>query len=90
MALRQKVEEELDRLERAKIIEPVRHSQWAAPLVSVIKSDGSIQLCGDYHTTVNRAAKLDPYPLPKIEDLFVSLAGGKYLASWTCHIHTCR
>ena len=76
VALRQKVEE-LDRLERAKIIEPVRHFQWAAPLVPVIKSDGSIQLCRDYHTTVNRAAILDPYPLPKIEDLFASLAGKK-------------
>jgi len=75
MALRQKVEEELDRLEKAKIIQPVIHSQWAAPVVPVIKSDGSIQLCGDYSTTVNQAAKLDPYPLPKIEQLFVSLAG---------------
>ena len=77
VALRQKVEEELDCLERTKIIELVRHSQWAAPVVSVIKSDGSIQLCGDYRTTVNQAAKLHPYPLLKIEDLFASLAGGR-------------
>ena len=46
-------------------------------MVPVIKNDGSIQLCGDYRTTVNQVAKLDPYPLPKIEDLFVSLAGGR-------------
>ena len=77
VALQQKVEEELDRLEKTKIIEPVRHSQWAAPVVPVIKSDGSIRLCGDYCTTVKQAAKLDPYPLPKIEDLFASLAGGR-------------
>ena len=77
MALRQKVEEELNRLEQAKIIEPVRHSQWAAPVVPGIKTDGSIRLCGDYRTTVNQAAKLDPYPLPRIEDLFASLAGGQ-------------
>ena len=77
MALRQKVEEELNRLEQAKIIEPVRYSQWAAPVVPVIKTDGSIRLCGDYRTTVNHSAKLDPYPLPRIEDLLASLAGGK-------------
>ena len=77
MALRHKVEIELDRLEKAKIIEPIRHSQWAAPVVPVIKGDGSVQLCGDYRTTVNQAAQLDPYPLPKIEDLFASLAGGR-------------
>ena len=79
MALRQKVEKELNRLEQAKIIVPVRYSQWAAPAVPVIKTDGSIRLCGDYRTTVNQAAKLDPYPLPRIEDLLASLAGGKVL-----------
>ena len=61
----------------SKIIEPVRHSQWAAPVVPVVKTDGSIRLCGDYRTTVNRAAKLDPYPLPRIKDLFASLTGGQ-------------
>ncbi len=28
-------------------------------------------------TTVNSASKLDRYPIPKIEDLFAKLAGGK-------------
>ena len=79
MALRHKVEKELDRLEKAKIIEPVRYSQWAAPVVPVIKSDGLVRLYWDYRTTVNQAAQLDPYPIPKIEDLFASLAGGRVL-----------
>ena len=43
----------------------------------MIKRDGSVRICGDYKLTVNQAAKLDPYPLPKIEDLFAQLAGGK-------------
>ena len=64
MALRQKVEEELEHLERAKIIEPMRYSKWAAPVVPVIKNDGSIRLCGDYRTTVNQVAK----SLPSTED----------------------
>ena len=33
--------------------------------------------CRDYKTTVNRVANLDPYPIPRIEDLFASLVGGK-------------
>ena len=32
---------------------------------------------GDYKVTINLAAKTDTYPLPKIEDLFASLSGGK-------------
>ena len=76
-ATRAKVDEELDRLLAANIIEPVRFSEWAAPVVPVRKDDGSIRLCGDYKLTVNRAAKLERYPIPLIEDLFAKLSGGK-------------
>jgi len=52
-------------------------SEWAAPIVPALKKDGGIRVCGDYKLTVNQAAKADTYPLPWIEDLFTSLAGGK-------------
>ena len=78
-ALRPKVEAQLDKLEAAGIIRPVQFSQWAAPIVPVLKRDGSIRICGDYKVTVNLAAKTDTYPLPKIEDLFASLSGGQKL-----------
>ena len=52
-------------------------SEWAAPIVPVVKTDGSIRICGDYKVTVNQAAKLDTYPLPHADDLFASLVGGK-------------
>ena len=77
LVLREKIETELDRLQAQGIIEPVQFSEWAAPTVPVIKSDGSVRICGDYKVTVNRVAKLDKYPLPLIDDLFASLAGGK-------------
>jgi len=77
-SLRGKVEEELERLEKEGIIEPVQFAEWAAPVVPVLKSDKkSLRLCGDFKQTVNRASKLDKYPIPKIEDLFARLAGGK-------------
>ena len=77
-ALREKVEEELDRLQRECIIEPVQFAEWAAPVVPVLKQDRkSLRLSGDFKLTVNKASKLDKYPIPKIEDLFARLAGGK-------------
>ena len=76
-AIREKVEADLDRLEQEGIIEPVQFSDWAAPIVPVLKKDGSVRICGDYKLTVNKAAKPDTYPLPRIEDLFASLAGGQ-------------
>ena len=75
-ALREKVERELDRLQANGVIEPVQFSDWAAPIVPVMKKDGSVRICGDYKLTINQAAKTDTYPLPRIHDLFTSLSGG--------------
>ena len=72
------VEKELDRLQELKIIEPVEYSDWAAPIIPVLKSDkASVRICGDFSTTVNKASPLDRYPIPKIEDLFATLHRGK-------------
>ena len=71
------VEQELRRLERDEIIEAVRFSEWAAPVVSVLKKDGSIRICGDFRLTINQAAPCEKYPLPKINDVFASSIGGQ-------------
>ncbi len=77
-ALRPKVEEELDRLVAEGTLEPVPHSEWATPLVARMKADKkSIRLCGDFKVTVNPVAKLDRYPVPKVEDLFATLKRGR-------------
>ena len=76
-ALQPQVEAALKKLEADGVITPVQFSQWAAPIVPVVKSDGTVRICGDYKVTINCAAKTDTYPLPKIEDLFASLSGGK-------------
>ena len=79
-AMREKVDVELDRLHQQGIIEPVQFSDWAAPIVPVLKQDGNVRICGDYKLTVTAVTKLDIYPLPRIEDLFTSLSGGKYFS----------
>ena len=77
-ALRQKVEAEIERLVAEGTLEPVTHSAWATPVVAVLKSDQkSVRLCEDFKVTVNPAAKLDRYPVPKVEDLFATLSNGK-------------
>ena len=76
-ALHGRIEQELACLEQCGIIERVEFSDWATPVVPVFKQDGSVRLCGDYKLTVSCVAKLDTYPLPRIDDLFASLAGGQ-------------
>ena len=75
--MRDKVDVEIDRLLKDKIIEPITNSKWAAPIVPVLKPDKSVRLCGDYRLTANKAVLIDSYPLPKPEVMFSTLAGGK-------------
>ena len=73
----EKVETELKRLVSKNIFQPVEYSEWASAIVSVKKSDESIRICGDYKVSVNKVAKHDKYPVPKTEDLLVTLNGAK-------------
>ena len=79
-ALKEKVEAELQRLKEQGNISPVTYSDWAAPIVPVMKQNGNVRICGDYRVTVNQAIKIDSYPLPRIEELFAKLSGGKYFS----------
>lgn len=55
-------EEELECLTEKGIVEHTQFSEWAAPVVPVLKSDReSIHLCGDYKSTINQIAKTDQY-----------------------------
>jgi len=46
--------------------------------VPVVKKDRSVRICGDFKTTVNQACPTESYPLPRVDELFADLAGGKY------------
>lgn len=78
--LKEKVERELNTLISDGIIEPVHYSEFASPIVPVIKKNGSIRLCGDYKSTVNNQLLIDKYPLPRIEELLTKVNGGKVFA----------
>ena len=74
----EKVEAKLDRLVAEGTLEPVEYSDWAAPIVAVVKSDPkSVRICGDFRVTVNQLSQLDRYPIPRIDDIFATLEGGK-------------
>lgn len=79
-ALRPRVETELQRLEEQGILSKVEWSDWATPVVPVVKKNGAIRLCGDFKVTVNPVLHADQYPLPRIEDIFASLAGGQHFS----------
>ena len=76
-AIKPKVEAGLEALIKSRVLEPVSQSDWATPIVPVIKKDESVRVCGDFKVTVNSVLDAEQYPLPHIDDLFAGLAGGK-------------
>lgn len=76
-AMKDKVERELERLVKEEILEPIENSEWATPIVPVLKSNGQLRLCGDYKITINPNIKIDCYPIPRVQDLLANLNGGK-------------
>lgn len=78
LAYRQKVEEQIKRMVEEGILEPTTNSRWATPIVPVRKANGTVRICGDYKATVNKCLdKNIHYPLPRINEIFDQLSGGK-------------
>jgi hypothetical protein len=49
-------------------------SPWEAPVIFVLKKDGTQRLCVDYHA-LNEVTVKNKYPLPWFDDLFDQLRG---------------
>jgi len=75
--LKDKVEAEIENMVQAGILEKIESLRWATPIVPVLKKNGQIRICGDFSVTVNPLLIVDEHPLPTIDELFASMAGGK-------------
>ena len=67
------VERGLDQLEAEGIVKHVIHSEWAAPIVTPIKKDGEVRICGDFKVTINPQLDVDE----ELKEIFASLSGGQ-------------
>ena len=80
--IRKKVDEEIDRLLKADIIEKIPDSQptpWVSPIVAVPQKDNSIRLCVDMRKP-NIAIKRTNFLIPTISDVDVLLNGACYFS----------
>ena len=74
LQLRPEIEKELENMCNSGILERVKYSEWASPIVVVPKPKGGIRICIDCKVTINQYIRLDHYPLPRADDIFASLA----------------
>ncbi|KAK0070045.1 hypothetical protein Bpfe_000028 [Biomphalaria pfeifferi] len=75
-AIKAKVEKELNKLENEGILSKVNYSNWATPIVPIMKPSGEVQICGDFKVTINPVLKVEQYSLPRIEDILANLEKG--------------
>ena len=68
-SMKEKVDTELDKLVEQGVLKPVQHSDYASPIVSVLKPDGNVRICADYKRTLNTMVSADSYPIPDINEL---------------------
>ncbi|XP_048485458.1 uncharacterized protein K02A2.6-like isoform X2 [Plutella xylostella] len=76
-ALKEKVNDELKRLTSLGILVPVTNSDYATPIVPVLKENGKVRIAGDYSITLNKDMHIDKYPMPRIEEVFANIGGGE-------------
>lgn len=74
-AFRDKIEQSIKDFVKIGMLSKVETSQWGTPLVPVLKSNGTIRICADYKTTINKYVEDVNYPLPLISDIFARLGG---------------
>jgi len=60
--LREKVNIEIDRLVNEGILEQVKFSEWASPILIVPKKNGNIRICVDCKVTINKFIQTQHYP----------------------------
>ncbi|KAL4098951.1 hypothetical protein QTP88_023458 [Uroleucon formosanum] len=80
LALKSKVESEIDRLIDNNILTPVNYSEFTISEVPILKPGGTVRICGDFKITINTVLEGTEYPLPKIEHLYANISGSKYFS----------
>lgn len=76
--LRERFEKQLEMEVADSVLEPVKFSRWASPVVLVPKTDGGLRMCMDCKVTINKCIETEHYPTPLIDEIFANLANCKY------------
>ena len=74
------VDLELEHLVKNKVLQKVDSSEFATPIVPMLKNNNRIRICGDFSVTINKLLEVDEHPLPTIDELLSTFSGGIYFS----------
>ncbi len=75
--MRELLKETLQKMEREGVLERVDSSPIVSPIRAVVKTDGSLRVCGNYKKSLNPLLDTKQYPLPTTEECFHPMRGGE-------------
>ena len=76
----QKLKEKVDRMCKQGIMRKINHSEWACPMFTISKPDGSLRSLADLRE-LNKRIRRHPFPFPKIQDMLQKLEGFMWATS---------
>jgi len=76
-AYQQVTKDEIARLESIGILTKVASSEWAAPTFIIPKKNQTVRVITDFRG-LNKCLKRNPYPMPKIPDIFKGMEKFRY------------
>ena len=68
--MKPKIKTEINILVKIGVLEKVEYSEWATPVVGVLKPDGAVPFSGYHKVTVNPVLETSRHPLPESEEFF--------------------
>eukprot|EP00253_Pinus_taeda_P027971 PITA_27971 len=77
--LENEIKTELNKLLKARIIFPVKHSKWVSNMVLVRNKSGDIRICIDFRN-LNKACQKDNFSLPPMEPILQAVAGSELMS----------
>ena len=76
----EKLKQEVERLCQNNVMREINDSEWASPMFTISKPDGSLRSLADLRE-LNKRIKRKPFPLPKIQDMLLKLEGFMFATS---------
>ena len=62
------------------VIEKVATSEWAAPIVTPMRKDGTVKVSRDFMVTIKPQLEIDEFLLPRVDDTYGSLGRDKFFS----------